>query len=109
MSNLECLKEHNHELTIKYEKLQKDYNILRENHEYLLDLHTKSVSTLEAGRRIYEEGEVEEQRLRDKIEELLRIITILKKDRDYMKSIVNEKHRDITILASQLNSLNKTR
>lgn len=109
MSALESLKQHNYELTIMHSQLQRDYNALRENHTQLLDLRTQSIKALETSQQVQEEEEMKEMSLRTKIEELLGIISILVKDRDYLKSIVNEKHRDITILSSELESINLSR
>lgn len=109
MSALENLKQHNYDLTIMHSQLQRDYNLLRENHQQLLDLRTQSIKALETCQHVQEEGEAKESCLRSKIEELLGIISILMKDRDYLKSIVSEKHRDITILSSELSSINLTR
>lgn len=109
MSALENLKQHNYDLTIMHSQLQRDYNLLRENHQQLLDLRTQSIKALETCQHVQEEGEAKESCLRRKIEELLGIISILMKDRDYLKTIVNEKHRDITILSSELSSINLTR
>uniref|UniRef100_A0A336K9T9 CSON005413 protein n=1 Tax=Culicoides sonorensis TaxID=179676 RepID=A0A336K9T9_CULSO len=103
---LENLKQHNYDLTIMHSQLQRDYNLLRENHQQLIDLRTQSVKSLEISQNVTEEGDAKEAALRCKIDELLGIISILMKDRDYLKSIVNEKHRDITILSTELNSFN---
>lgn len=107
MNALESLKSHNQELSQKYTTLSKDYNQLRDNFDKLIQMREQSIKTLESSQMMQIEFERKENVYQNKIEELVDAVQSLNSERDQLISVVDEKHRDVTILSSQIESTRK--
>lgn len=108
MSALESLKSHNQELASKYQTLSKEHNHLRESFEKLLEMREQSIQTLESTQKMQIEFERKENVYQGKIDELIGAVHTLNHERDQLVTLVDEKHRDVTILSSQVD-LNRKR
>lgn len=102
IGTLESFKLHNQQLVHKYEKLQMNYSNLCQEHSALVLLREQSLKTLKSSEMIQYESEEKVQALRSKIEELIESINILLKERQSLVQLIDEKHRDVTVLSSQI-------
>lgn len=107
MNTLETLKSHNHELVEKYEKLQHDHSQLAQEYQVLLQLREQSLKTLKSSEMIQAESEEKIQLLRRQVTEVVDSMKILLKERETLIQLVDEKHRDVTILSSKIQSTSK--
>lgn len=107
MTALESLKKHNQELSLKFTSLSTEYNQLHENYDQLIDMREQSIKTLESSQKMQVEFERKETVYQTKIDELMEAIQSLTKEREHLMSLVDEKHRDVTILSSQIDLTKK--
>lgn len=107
MSALESLKKHNQELSEKYTKISTEYNQLRENYDQLIEMREQSIKTLESSQKMQVEFDRKETVYQNKIDELMEAIQSLTKEREHLMTLVDEKHRDVTILSSHIDATRK--